>query len=183
MERWREYGSPVIGLDISRGMLVRARRRCKGSDVSLGTAEVLPFRENSFDCVSSLLAFSYLHRPGLMLEESFRVLKPGGRIAVCTLGHNAITAMVPIIYKIGERLNVHRIGMRDFNEHYYEDAEILELFEGCGFTDISVGRVSFAHVDLTERLFALSRKFEPFVEEKIPRLAYNICVSAKKPEL
>ena len=182
MTRYLASGGTAAGLDISRGMIARARQRCNGCEVSVGTAEQIPYRDGTFDAVASILAFSYLQRPEAMLGESFRVLKPGGTIAVCTLGRNLLTALVPVIYRIGEKVHIRRIGMADFGEHYYRDGEIAALFAAIGFEDIRVRRCSFAHRNLHDPVFFLARKVEPFVEERIPQLAYNICVSAKKPD-
>ncbi|MDG6256046.1 MAG: methyltransferase domain-containing protein [Methanomicrobiaceae archaeon] len=182
MVRYLASGGDAVGLDISRGMIARARQRCPACTVSVGTAEQIPFRDAAFDAVASILAFSYLQRPEAMLAESFRVLKPGGTIAVCTLGRNVLTVLVPVIYRIGEKVRIRRVGMADFGEHYYGDDEIAALFASIGFEDIRVRRCSFAHQDLHEAMFSLARKVEPFVEQRLPRLAYNICVSAKKPD-
>ena len=62
MRRYLREGGDAVGVDISIGMLKRAKSR-NFSDVSLGNAEVLPFRDGSFDAVSSLLAFSYFQNP------------------------------------------------------------------------------------------------------------------------
>ncbi len=180
--RYVSSGGTAIGLDISRGMIARARQRCRECEVSVGTAEQIPFRDGTFDAVSSILAFSYLQRPDAMLAEAYRVLKPGGAITICTLGRNLMTSFVPFIYRLGEHLRIRRIGMADFGEHYYREGEIEALFASIGFEDIRVRRCSFAHQDLQEPIFEAARKVEPFVEEHLPRLAYNICVSAKKPD-
>jgi len=182
MVRYCASGGDAVGLDISRGMIARARQRCPACTVSVGTAEQLPFRDATFDAVASILAFSYLQRPEAMLAESFRVLKPGGTIAVCTLGRNLLTALVPVIYRVGEKVRARRVGMADFGEHYYRTGEIAALFASIGFVDVGVRRCSFAHQDLHDPVFAIARKVEPFVEERLPHLAYNLCVSAKKPD-
>lgn len=181
MQRYTASGGTAMGIDISRGMIARARQHCSGCEVSVGTAEQIPFRDGTFDAVSSILAFSYLQKPEAMLAESYRVLKPGGSIAICTLGRNLLTSFVPVIYRFGEKLRIRRVGMADFGEHYYRDDEIEALFASIGFEEIRVRRCSFAHQDLHDPLFAMARKVEPFVEERLPGLAYNICVSAKKP--
>jgi ubiquinone/menaquinone biosynthesis C-methylase UbiE len=181
MQRYMKGEGKAIGLDISRGMILRARSRCKGGDATLATAEKLPFQDNSFDAVASLLAFSYLQKPEDMLGESFRVLKPGGIISICTLGQNIFTSFVPLIYRIGERMKIRRVGMAYFGEHYYSEDELRGLFEGIGFTDIRISRCSFAHLDSGPTLFNATKKIEPFIEKRMPYLAYNICISGQKP--
>lgn len=181
MQRYLKTGGEAIGVDISMGMIKRAKKR-NVSDVALGNAEVLPFRDRTFDGVSSLLAFSYFQNPGSMLEESFRVLKPGGSLSICTLGRNVFTSMVPAAYRIGEKLNVKRVGMAYFREHYYREEEIRYLLEKTGFIDTKVSRRSFAHVDLRPSMYNISKRLEPLVENRMPYLAFNLCVSGRKPE-
>ena len=86
VERYIESGGSAIGLDISSKMIEKARCRCMECDYAIGTGEKIPFCDNSFDAVSSLLVFSYIKDPETMLNEAYRVLKPGGKIAICTLG-------------------------------------------------------------------------------------------------
>lgn len=181
MQRYLKTGGEVFGVDISKGMIKKAKIR-NNSEVAVGNAEVLPFRDNTFDCISSILAFSYLQYPENMLYEAYRVLKPGGSISICTLGRNVFTAIVPAAYRIGEKLRVNRVGVGSFGEHYYREEEIYTLFSETGFTDLSVERRSFAHVDLKPPLYSLTKKMEPLIEDKLPYLAFNICAAGKKPE-
>jgi ubiquinone/menaquinone biosynthesis C-methylase UbiE len=116
-----------------------------------------------------------------MLNEAYRVLKPGGKIAVCTLGKKLLTRGIPAIYLISEKMKVNHVVMKDFGEHYYDREEMDDLFTQAGFSDISVKWCSFAHIDMIDPLFLLAQKIEPFVEKRVPQLAYNICVSGKKP--
>ena len=181
VERYHKNGGNAVGLDISTKMIEVARTRCKSCDFTIGTGEKIPFGSNSFDGVSSLLVFSYVKSPEAMLSEAYRVLKPGGSIAICTLGKKLLTKGIPALYQISERINVNHVVMKDFGELYYNKKEMEELFTNAGFSDIVIKWCSFAHIDMIDPLFFLAKKIEPFVEERIPQLAYNICVSGKKP--
>jgi ubiquinone/menaquinone biosynthesis C-methylase UbiE len=181
VEKYCMDHSTAIGLDISRGMILQARRRCKDREFVVGTGETIPFSDDSFDAAASLLAFSYMRDPKKMLDETFRVLKPGGTLAVCTLGKNLLTRGIPAIYFISERFQVDHVVMRDFGEHYYNEEEMVHMFTTAGFIDVRTKWCSFAHIDLIDPLFHLARKVEPFVESRLPQLAYNICVNGAKP--
>ena len=182
VEKYMEHGGHATGLDISGKMVARARRRCTGCDFTVGTGEKLPFRDNSFNAVSSLLVFSYVRDPAAMLAETYRVLRPGGAIAICTLGKKLLTRGIPALYQLSEKMNVKHVVMKDFGEYYYNEKEMDELFSDAGYTDVRVRWCSFAHIDMIDPLFNLARKIEPFVEKRVPQLAYNIFVCAKKPE-
>ena len=182
MRRYGELGGTAIGLDISRGMVTAAREQAGWFEYLVGNAEVLPFGDRNFDAVSCVLAFSYLENPGLMLREAFRVLKPGGCLAVSTLSRTVITSLVPALYRMGEKMESDRIGVGDFGERYYTEEEMGRIFADAGFVDVRTKRCSFAHHSLKEPIFEFARKVEPFIEKKMPRLAYNLVVCGKVPE-
>lgn len=182
VERYVEEGGRAVGLDISPGMVRHGRQRCPESEFCVGTAEVLPFQDATFDALASLLAFSYVPDPEAMLAESYRVLKPGGRIAICTLSRTVFTSIVPLIYQLGEKIGLKEVGVGNFDERYYTNSELAGLLEDTGFADIEVSRCSFAHLKLADPIFSLARRVEPFIEENLPYLAYNVCAAGKKPE-
>lgn len=72
------------GVDISEKMLEQARKRC-ATHPHLSFKKIdgplLPFPDNNFDVVMSVLAFRYLDWDPI-LHEILRVLKPGGQFVV-----------------------------------------------------------------------------------------------------
>jgi ubiquinone/menaquinone biosynthesis C-methylase UbiE len=182
VEKYTSEEGSAVGIDLSRRMIERARHRCAASDFTIGTGETIPFSDNTFDAVSSLLVFSYLRDPEAMLSEAYRVLKPGGAIAICTLGKKLLTWGIPALYLLSEKIKVKHVVMKDFGERYYDEDEMSGIFYEAGFSDIRVSWCSFAHIDMIDPLFQFARRVEPFVEKRIPQLAYNICVTARKPE-
>jgi ubiquinone/menaquinone biosynthesis C-methylase UbiE len=85
-ERFAATGGRIIGLDLSRGMLRRARAKLApyGDAVSLvrQDASYLPFDDGTFDAVACLESLEFLPRPLEALAEMVRVLAPGGVIHV-----------------------------------------------------------------------------------------------------
>ena len=79
-----EMGFNVTGIDISHGMISRAKSISleKGFpfELCLGDAENLPFESRSFDIVINRHLLWTLPSPARALNEWIRVLKPGGRI-------------------------------------------------------------------------------------------------------
>ncbi|MCP1714624.1 ubiquinone/menaquinone biosynthesis C-methylase UbiE [Methanocalculus alkaliphilus] len=180
IEHYQKNGGRAVGLDISPGMVRMGRLRCPESDFIVGTADILPFEDESFESIASLLAFTYLREPDLMLDEAYRILKPGGKIAVCTLGRNMMTLLVPFFYRMGERIGYRKIGVGDFGENYYTGGEMEAMFREAGFVDVESRRCSFAHYTLSPRIFSMAQRAEPFIEEHLPSLAFNVCVSGRK---
>ena len=78
----------VIGLDLSRQMLLRAREKLDRQNVNVVQGDTcdLPFKKNKFDTAFMILMLHHVpdgSRPGVY-SEVFSVLKPGGRLAVMT---------------------------------------------------------------------------------------------------
>jgi ubiquinone/menaquinone biosynthesis C-methylase UbiE len=182
VEKYLRHGGTAVGIDLSRNMIERARGRCGCCDFVLATGESIPFGDHSFDAISSLLVFSYVRDPEALLDEAYRVLRPGGAISICTLGKKLLTSGIPVIYRVSEKIRIRHVVMKDFGEHYYDEEEMRQLFCNAGFCDVKISWCSFAHIDMVDPLFHLARRVEPFIERRIPQLAYNICVDAKKPK-
>jgi ubiquinone/menaquinone biosynthesis C-methylase UbiE len=180
VEKYVRNGGSGTGIDISEKMVAKARRRCPECEFLVGTGEKLPFDDRAFNAVSSVLVFSYVKDPESMLSEVYRVLEPGGSVALCTLGKKLITSGIPSLYKIGEKIRIKHVVMKDFGEHYYNEKEMYSLFDNAGFRQVQVKWCSFAHIDMIDPIFSLATRVEPFVEKRVPQLAYNIFVSAKK---
>lgn len=77
----------VVCVDYSAGMVGRARRRIERRDddratVVRGNAGSLPFRDGSFDAAYSSLSVSAMPNAEDALRETYRVLRPGGRVVV-----------------------------------------------------------------------------------------------------
>jgi len=71
MQRMGSFASKVTGLDLSPGMLDRARER--GLDVVEGTATDLPFPDQSFDVTCSFKVLAHVDDLGAALREMVRV--------------------------------------------------------------------------------------------------------------
>jgi SAM-dependent methyltransferase len=81
-----ERGATVHGLDAEPDAIALALDRVPAGEFRLGLMEHLPWPDNSFDVVLSFNALQYALDPELALIEACRVLRPGGRIAICKWG-------------------------------------------------------------------------------------------------
>jgi ubiquinone/menaquinone biosynthesis C-methylase UbiE len=79
-------GGAVTGLDRNDVMLTVARRVAPRIDWQFGRAESLPFADGSFDAVVSQFGLMFFEDRAGALKEMWRVLKPGGRLAVAVWG-------------------------------------------------------------------------------------------------
>lgn len=79
--------SRIVGIDLSREMLERARHqadRLPAHQITIEcmNAECTSFADASFDCVTVPYVLSVTPRPGALVREICRVCKPGGTILV-----------------------------------------------------------------------------------------------------
>jgi len=70
----------VYGLDISKGMLKRSKR--KVNYPVYGNTETIPFNAESFDAVTCILAVGHFPNTEMAVSEMKRVLKDGGILVV-----------------------------------------------------------------------------------------------------
>jgi len=77
-------GIQVCGVDLSEGMLQRARQLNPGIQFLQGDMRALPVPENTWAGVAAFYAIVNLSQPEVAqsLKEMFRVLQPGGRLLI-----------------------------------------------------------------------------------------------------
>ena len=91
----------VQGVDISRGMVEEARRRCRPcANVAIRQidgGDLTPFSDASFSLIAACDVFPYVVQIGMpfaqaMLAECLRVLRPGGHLAIIAFSYRGDTA-------------------------------------------------------------------------------------------
>lgn len=82
----KNYGSKIVGLDITETMLRKAQERTEADGLTdlieyrRGNALDIPERSNTFDVVWGQDAWCYITSKERLIEEVVRVCKPGGKI-------------------------------------------------------------------------------------------------------
>jgi ubiquinone/menaquinone biosynthesis C-methylase UbiE len=76
----------LTGIDLSQGMLARARDRARAlgvhADLRIGNAEALEFGDAAFDTVVCTISLCNIPDYRAAIGEMYRVLKPGGRLVL-----------------------------------------------------------------------------------------------------
>ena len=141
----------LTGVDVSTGMLERARAHLRSAgvdDVRLEVmdAERLAFADGSFDAVTAAFLLFFLPEPERAAAEFHRVLRPGGRMAVSTWGDDD-----PQWAWADDLLADAVVDRRAIQRPFDSPAEVEELLAGAGFTDLTTHReeleIRFADAD------------------------------------
>lgn len=112
------------GIDPSRSMLERAHAR--GIEVIEGTAEHLPFADDSFDHALVVTTLCFVDSPAVMLAEARRVLKPGGTLVIGFIDRDS---------PIGRDYAAHREASVFYRDaHFHSAAEVERLVLDGGFS-------------------------------------------------
>jgi len=80
LQAYAPHCSQVAGIDAAAGLLSIASLRVPQADLKHGSLTELPWADGAFDAVTGVNSFVYADDGGL--AEAYRVLKPGGRLAI-----------------------------------------------------------------------------------------------------
>jgi ubiquinone/menaquinone biosynthesis C-methylase UbiE len=76
LERISRFAGSAVGIDLSPGMLEKARAR--GLDVREASVTAIPFKDASFDVTCAFKVLAHVPELGRALAEMARVTRPGG---------------------------------------------------------------------------------------------------------
>lgn len=91
LDKMLDKADYLIGFDMSHGMLMYGREHYDNMQhVVEGDFEYLPFIEHSISQIFSSLSIQWSMNINGLLEEWYRVLKPGGKVYLATLGAHTL---------------------------------------------------------------------------------------------
>ncbi len=132
--RFLDKGIRMIGIDQSREMLNRCRRKYPQMETKVGNFLAVPFFDGHFDFIVTSFALHHLtdEQKPLALAEMDRVLKPHGRI--CITDYMFENSLERARYM--ERLKAEERwdALRALEDEYYADrSQLLQWLEGRGY--------------------------------------------------
>jgi demethylmenaquinone methyltransferase / 2-methoxy-6-polyprenyl-1,4-benzoquinol methylase len=149
----------VILNDINAAMLARGRDRMVDQGVvrnlrcSLANAECLPFKDQSFDCVTIAFGLRNVTDKSAALRSMLRVLKPGGQLLVLEFSKPVAPGLKPIYdtYSFSVLPWLGKVIADDADSYRYlaesirrfPDQEALKaMLQEAGFSDCSYHNLS-----------------------------------------
>jgi len=141
----RHAGLQMVGLDVSLPMLAKARQRCRRSgqapELVAGDGEMLPFRDDAFDAVTSFFAVHHMDKPGLLLAEVDRVLKRNGILLIIDFRRDmaqALFRMINAAWQTAFYLSPARFGLRESVRSAYTAGECRQALARQGINRFEV---------------------------------------------
>ena len=162
-------GTNVTGIDINEGMLAVARTRAPEIQWRNAQADALPFDDARFDAVTCQFGLMFFPDRAAALAEMWRVLKPGGRLAVAvwasleeTPAYATVVAMLGRLFgdEVANELRApFCLGNRDalaalFHAAKIPDARISTIVGDGKFTSIR------AWVDADAKAWTLAERLD-----------------------
>jgi len=139
----------VYGIDATPEMIYRARTTAKESgyenvEFRLGEIEHMPLDSNVADVVISNCVINLAPDKGRVFEEAFRVLRPGGKLAVSD---------IVLLKDLPESIRNNLRAWSECVSGAISEEEYLGAIERAGFEKIKVeDRVIYTHDDLVSHL-------------------------------
>ena len=123
----RQRAARYCGVDLSEGMIrVAEKKQIEGAEFAVGSADRLPYPDESFDIVTCSQSFHHYPYPGQAMREARRVLRPGGLYILSDTGIGGIGAWIDnhIFFKL----------MKSGDCRTTDRKGIGKLMEAAGFT-------------------------------------------------
>jgi len=191
-----------FGVDIVQNDFFAARRiaDANGYEVMLAGADLaaLPFASNTFAAVTAVETFEHIYESdrGTAFCEAWRVLEPGGTLALSTPNYRSIVetgkrsiARFPFLKRLFPTMcypagNVNR---EDYHPYRYHKPAprraITDMLKDAGFRVARVRRIIFIWKNVPDSLYPAARIIESILERLplVRGLASTLIVQAKKP--
>lgn len=176
------FDEAALGIDISPGMLERARR--KGCTVSLASVTELPFPDDIFDLVFSLKTLPHVPDARRALREMSRVAKPGGQIVAEFYNPFSIRGLVRRLrdpLETGPGLTDHDVYYRSDRPRDVRESLLPSSLEITSQRGIRI--LTPAPIVLEVPVIGgLVRSLERWLADRLPRLGGFYLVVARKAD-
>jgi ubiquinone/menaquinone biosynthesis C-methylase UbiE len=139
--RQQAPGMRVIGVDISPGMVAKARKNLAAAgmdetiEIKEGSASHLPVPDDSLDIVVSTGSVHHWKDPVAGLNEIHRALNLGGRALICDVLSDMPKSVSQEAVREFGRFKMMMLWIHAFEEPFYDQAGLLALGRASRFVE------------------------------------------------
>ncbi len=166
----------VIGVDMTPDMLEKARANARKMGVQnvefrLGEIEHLPVADEAVDVIISNCVINLSPDKLQVFREAFRVLRPGGRLAV-----SDIVTRVELPQDVKENLG----SWASCVAGAWVDRDYVAAIEAAGFADVKIEAKTLDEGMIADGAEQLGLEVDPVA---VQRVIYSARVTARKPQV
>lgn len=198
LAQYARFGADVTGVDLTSTAIELSRKRfeiagLQGSFVEID-GQSLPFPDEYFDIVCSMGVLHHISNPKPMVNEMFRVMKPGGRLIVMLYHRHSWKNLVLLRLrrlfdpKFRGKSHQEALNMNDGDDCplalVYSRREAAALFNQFVEQKFFLTLLSWKQLLMLPPLVALAKRFLPPSSESWParRMGWNLNLHAVKPQ-
>jgi SAM-dependent methyltransferase len=168
----------VIGVDMTPEMIERAQSNAKrvgaaNVEFRQGYLESLPVDDDSVDVIISNCVINLSPDKEKVFSEAFRVLKPGGKLAVSDIVTDG---------GLPEPVRQSMAAWAGCVAGAVDAKDYIAMMESVGFTDISVTPVFFDKGTIKSALDEMKLDVKAYSSETIYKAVYSAKITAYKPQ-
>ncbi|OMJ81688.1 hypothetical protein SteCoe_17797 [Stentor coeruleus] len=186
----------ITACDLSPAMIECARKKLPNSiNLRVANSENLPFEDGSFDRILAGMSLNLVPNPQTMLSEIFRVLKPGGRVALSVWGRAEESFALTVFNQASSKVGLEVPNAR--SNFYLGTIPVLKpMVKQTGFVDILAWHQPTVYNELTAEeyaatlytapnrkkiFFALDKNKQRELHDAIVELIQEKMVSSEEP--
>lgn len=160
-------GANVVAVDIAPGAVEETVELAREAGVRLTVFRIdegkdLPYKDNCFDLVYSYGVLHHIPRVDRMLQNIYRVLRPGGHVMAMLYNKDSILFAYSIVFlhldewdgtDVGLQVLASKYSERNIGcpyTHCYTKEEASNVFKMAGFKDVDIA-VRYNVVDLPQQ--------------------------------
>jgi len=195
--QYARHGADVAGVDLTRTAIELSQKRFALGGLPGEFHEIdgnrLPFPDNYFDIACSMGVLHHVTNPQPMVDEMFRVLKPGGRlIAMLYYRYSWKNLVLLRLRRLFDpryrgKTQQQALNMNDGERcplaRVYSRSEARALFSRFSDVDFLLTQLSWRQLFLFSPLVKLAERYLPPSSKCWParRLGWNLNIRAVKP--
>ncbi|HNC09210.1 MAG TPA: arsenite methyltransferase, partial [Anaerolineales bacterium] len=167
----------VIGVDMTPEMLDRARSSAKRMNLTnvefrQGFIEELPVESSTVDVIISNCVINLSPDKARVFNETFRVLKPGGKLAVSDIVTDG---------ELPDEIKKSLSAWAGCVAGAVQAKEYILMMEAAGYTDISIKPVFFDKQTVDDALGDMKLDVSNYSKDDVYKAVYSAKITAYKP--